>query len=159
MRGPAPHVIALRATTSDDLPSLFRFEQDPEANGLAGTRPRDWATYSARLGEVLRDPGVTARVIIADGELVGSINVLRQEGLDWIGYWISRGYWGRGIATRAIGLMLGEVGMRPLYARASAHNGASLWALLKNGFVEMSRGRAPETQRHVAREVVTLRLG
>lgn len=159
MRGPAPHDIALRATTRDDLPSLFRFEQDPVANELAGTKPRDWATFSARLEEVLRDPGITARVIVADGELVGAINSLKQDGMDWIGYWISREHWGRGIATRAIGLMLGEVATRPLFARASAQNEASLRALLRNGFAEISRGQGPETQRHVAREVVTLRLG
>jgi RimJ/RimL family protein N-acetyltransferase len=159
-----PAVIHLRRTLPTDVPALFQFQLDPAANQLAGTKPRDRAAFDARWEEILRDPpnspaGVTPRVIIADGLLVGSINIFPQEDTDSIGYWIVREHWGRGIATRAIALLIGEVATRPLYARVAAHNAASLRALERNGFVITSRCHRPATDRYIAAETVVLTLG
>ncbi len=154
-------VIRLRRTVAGDLDCLFQFQLDLASNELAGTKPRDLATFNARWEEILRDPvaaGVTPRVIIADEVLVGSINVFPQEGTDSIGYWIGREHWGRGIATRATALMLEEVATRPLYARVATQNIASLRALERNGFVISSRQHCPATDRNVAREMITLML-
>lgn len=136
---------------------------DPEGNRLAGTKPRTWAAFEAKWEEILREPqqpgtDVIPRVIIADGTLVGVINIFPQENTPSIGYWLDRAHWGRGIATRAIALMVGEVTQRPLYARVVVHNAASLGALQRNGFVIESRRYEPEDERYVAGEVVTLRL-
>lgn len=163
MSASRPFAVQLRATSAGDIASLFQFQLDPEANRVAGTKARDLETFQGRWDEILRDhvaAGVMApRVIIADGVLVGQVNVFEQEGTDSIGYWIAREHWGRGIATRAIGLILEEVPIRPLFARVAAHNSASLRALQRHGFVEVSRRHAPETERSVAREMVTLALG
>jgi RimJ/RimL family protein N-acetyltransferase len=105
------------------------------------------------------DPGVTPRIIIADGELVGSINIFPQEGTDSIGYWLAREHWGRGIATRSIALMLEEFAKRPLFARVAAHNTASLRALQRNGFVITARRQSPATERYIAGETIVLTLG
>lgn len=155
-------VIYLRGTVAADVPRLFDFQRDPAANRMAGTKPRDLATFNGRWEEILRDPvlqGVTPRVIVAGGELVGSINISPHEGEPSIGYWIAREHWGRGIATRAIGLMLAEVGVRPLVAQVWDRNIASLRALERHGFVITSRYLSPETERSVAREMIGLRLG
>ncbi|CAG0973406.1 hypothetical protein PHYC_01371 [Phycisphaerales bacterium] len=157
-----PINIHLRVTLPDDLPTLFEFQCDPAANQLAGTKPRDLPAFNARWEELLRDPAgarVTPRVIIAAGALVGSINIFEQEGTDSIGYWIAREHWGRGIATRAISLMIAEVATRPLFARVAVTNVASLRALERNGFVESSRRHCPATERSVAREMITLVIG
>lgn len=160
---PTPKQITLRRTAEADVRLLHTFELDPHSNELAGTKPRDWGTFQARWAQILADPdgtatGVTPRVILADGALVGAINISPQDGLDSIGYWIAREHWGRGIATRAVALMLGEFAKRPLMATAAAHNHPSIRVLEKNGFEIVSRCMTPETARTVQRETVTLLL-
>ncbi len=142
---------------------MHAFEIDPHANELAGTKPRDWQTFAARWATILADrdgsaTGVTPRVILADGVPVGSVNLSPHEGLLSIGYWIGREHWGRGIATRAVELMLRESPQRPIVATAAASNIASHRVLEKNGFVECSRCLTPATERTVQRETVTLVL-
>ncbi len=163
MSRPSPTAITLRRTAAADVPLLHTFELDEASNALAGTKPRDWATFQARWTEILADPsgkltGVTPRVILADGVLAGAVNITPQDGSDFIGYWIGRPHWGRGIATRAVALMLGEFKSRPLYATAGAHNLPSIRVLTKNGFEIIARRMTPETTRTVQRETVTLRL-
>ncbi len=158
MADPRPRDITLRRTLPGDLAMLCGFQLDPESNRLAGTKPRDPAAYHAHWEGVLRDAGVTPRVIIADGVLVGSIDKFVRGGADFIGYWIAREHWGRGIATRAVALMIREVGARPLRARVASHNIASLRALERNGFVAVSRAHDAETDRIVAGESISLEL-
>lgn len=158
-----PFDVTLRRTTEGDLPTLHGFEVDPASNELAGTKPRDWPTFRARWAEILADgdgsvTGVTPRVILADGEIVGAVNIAPHEGQDAIGYWIGREHWGRGIATRAVGLLLREFTRRPVVATAAARNLPSISVLEKNGFVILSRDMTPETARTVQRETVTLVL-
>lgn len=143
----------------EDLSALFRMGSDPVSNELAGTKARTREAFEARWAEIWRDPGVIARTILADGALVGSVNQFVQEGRNSLGYWIDREHWGRGIATRAVGLMLAETATRPLYATASAANEVSLRVLARHGFVVLERRQSPETERYLARETVTLVLG
>lgn len=155
--------ITLRPTSASDVRVLHGFEVDVVSNVMAGTKPRDWATFEARWAEILDDAdgsvtGVTPRVIVADGVVVGAVNIAPHDGADSIGYWIGREHWGRGIATRAVGLMLGEFTRRPLIATTAGHNAASMRVLEKHGFVVASRRMTPETARTVARETVTLEL-
>lgn len=170
-----PSVVVLRRTSAEDVRRLYEFEADPVANEQAGTKPRDWETFRARWEEILGDvdgtkAGVTPRVIVADGEVVGAVNVTPwsgaggvEEGVEGrsIGYWVAREHWGRGIASRAVALMLEElaiVGGRAgvLYATAAGNNLASLRVLEKNGFTVIDRASTAETARCVARETVTL---
>lgn len=155
--------VTLRPTTRADVTLLHGFELDGASNELAGTKPRDWATFQARWEQILEDhdgsaTGVTPRVILADGVLVGSVNIAPDQGHDTIGYWIAREHWGRGIATTAVALMLREFTRRPLYATAAGHNSPSLRVLERNGFEIVSRHATPETTRTLARETVTLVL-
>ncbi|MBY0114403.1 MAG: GNAT family N-acetyltransferase [Phycisphaerales bacterium] len=158
-----PREIVLRRTTAQDLPLLHGWELDEASNTLAGIKPRDWPTFRARWQQILDDndgtaTGVTPRVIVADGLLVGAINIAPHDGSDSIGYWIAREHWGRGIVTRAITLMLTEFRRRPLYATAASGNLASIRVLEKNGFVLVSRRMTPETPRTIERETLTLVL-
>jgi RimJ/RimL family protein N-acetyltransferase len=52
-----------------------------------------------------------------------------------VSYWLGKEYWGKGIATEALGLFLGIIEERPLYARAAKDNAASIRVLEKCGFV------------------------
>lgn len=160
---PPQALISLRRTVAADLRLLHAFELDKASNKLAGTKPRDWPTFHARWTQILADPdgsatGVTPRVILSDGAVVGAVNIAPHEGADSIGYWVAREHWGRGIATRAVALMLGEFARRPLYATTAGHNHPSIRVLQRNGFEIVSRGTTPETARTVQRETVTLVL-
>lgn len=158
-RQPIP--LSLRPATRADLPRLFEIQLDPDANALAGTKPRDLDAFIAKWEEILQGAAagrLTQRVIILDNALVGSIGVFEQEGTDSIGYWIAREQWGRGVATAAIAQMLREVRVRPLYARVASHNVGSLRALERNGFVEQARQHSPATERYTAGETITLVL-
>jgi GNAT superfamily N-acetyltransferase len=72
---------------------------------------------------------------------------------DHVGYWIDRAYWGRGIASRVLHLLLQEVAKRPLVATAATSNRASLRVLQKCGFVvERVRLSPPATATPSARK-------
>jgi RimJ/RimL family protein N-acetyltransferase len=82
-----------------------------------------------------------------------------MDGQDAVGYWIAREHWGRGIATRALGLLLEEVAIRPLHARAARTNAASIRVLERCGFRVTGYEHSPETERYPACEEAVLLLG
>ena len=62
-----------------------------------------------------------------------------MEGDREVTYWVDRAFWGRGIASRALGLLLQADVTRPLTARAASANSRSIAVMTKNGFVETGR--------------------
>ena len=63
-----------------------------------------------------------------------SIAAFPAGGQTQVAYWIERAAWGKGIATRALALLLELVTARPLHARAASDNAGSLRVLQKCGF-------------------------
>ena len=100
----------------------------------------------------------TTRAVFLDGQMVGYISCFPMDGEDHVGYWIDRAYWGMGIASRALHLLLGEVTKRPLVATAATSNGASLRVLQKCGFVVEEVRHAPATDRYPECEEAVLVL-
>ncbi|MDG9700998.1 GNAT family N-acetyltransferase [Streptomyces sp. DH37] len=141
-----PPAVVLRETVPADLPSLFRFQLDPEANRMAAftvADPSDRAAFDARWERILGDPAVVKRTVLADGEVAGSVMVYAprdEPGRREVTYWIAREHWGRGIAGRALAALLAEHPHRPLYARAAKDNHGSLRVLDKCGFVRCGEG-------------------
>jgi len=160
-----PHtpLVTLRPHVAADVPILFGFEQDPAWGATSMTKPRDEATFRAAWARVLGE-GLHQRAILADGVLCGSVGCLwsaspAESGGRWmLGYGLGRAFWGRGIASRAVGLLLKEVQQRPLYATAAASNIASIRVLEKHGFVLVEQRAAAETVRTLAREEVEMVL-
>jgi len=161
--------IHLRPVVPNDIPALYQFQLDPESNDLAGVNPRDLDTFNAVWDKIFNDPETKAvtvprAIVIDDGKggetLVGCINVFRREGLDFVGYWIDRvgGHWGKGYAGRALTLLLEEVPIRPLHARAARSNVASIRVLTRNGFVITGYRHSPATERFHACEEALLVL-
>ena len=128
-------LVSLRNVESNDLLRLWEFQLDPESNQLAVTIPRSVEAFDAHWETALRNPDVTAKAIIVGEVLVGCISCFKEDGLDVVGYWLGKEFWGRGIASRALELLLIEVAIRPLHARVATSNGASLRILQKCGFV------------------------
>lgn len=152
--------VRLRPAEAGDLPVLYAYQLDPGANRLAGTKPRSEASFRAVWERSLGEPGSAARVIEVDGVVVGSVAVFTMEGgVDAVGYWIGREHWGKGYATRALGLLLGEVTRRPLRADVASGNAASMKVLERWGFRRTGTYAGEETERYVAGEVCTFVLG
>jgi RimJ/RimL family protein N-acetyltransferase len=137
----------------DDLPRMYELQLDPDSNRMAVTIPRTREAFDATWAKALADPSATARAILVGDELVGYVSCFPADGRDHVGYWIDRAYWGMGIASRALRLLLDEVTRRPLVATAATSNGASLRVLQKCGFVVEQVRRDPATDRYPECEV------
>lgn len=135
--------VRLRDVTDDDLPILFEYEQEPEANRMAAFPPRDWEAFQAHWAKVLADKRNLAKIIELDGSVAGNIGAWGESTSRELGYWIGQEYWGRGVATRALAAFLAQVPERPLYAHVVKHNHASLRVLEKCGFTIVSESTSP----------------
>jgi RimJ/RimL family protein N-acetyltransferase len=75
------------------------------------------------------------RTVTVDGVPAGNLVAWTQEdGRRFIGYWLGRAYWGRGIGTRALALFLARETTRPLHADPAAANTGSVKLLERHGF-------------------------
>ncbi len=157
-RRSGPLSVCLRPVTPADLPELFRFQSDPDGARMAAVIPRESQSFFSHWERVLADPSTVARAITLDSVLVGDISCFNMEGFDSVGYWIARDYWGRGIATCALALLIDEVRKRPLHARAARHNVASIRVLQRCGFVLTGYQHSPATERFLECEEAVLVL-
>ncbi len=132
-----PEKITLRDVLEDDLPLFFEFQLDAEPNQMAAfsaKNPADYVAFQAHWSKILHDETVTVKSIILGEELIGHIASFEQFGETEVTYWLGRAYWGKGLATQALGLFLAEVTKRPIFARAVKDNVASIRVLEKCGF-------------------------
>ena len=150
--------IRLRNVEPDDLPQLSQMQLDPESNRLAMTIPRSAEAFEANWANALRDPSSTTKAILLGDALVGYALCFGRDGQANVGYWVSREHWGKGIASRALELLLLEVPTRPLYAHVATSNAASLRVLHKCGFVVERVQASPASDRYAACEEAVLVL-
>ncbi|GHG95589.1 N-acetyltransferase GCN5 [Streptomyces lanatus] len=146
--------VSLREVLDADLEAFLVYEHDPEAlrRSRFTPRPRDafmkhWRT------SVLGDETCLVRTVLAGGEVAGSIVSWWEGERRFLGYWLGRPYWGRGIGTRALALFLAAEPTRPLYADPFHANTASVRLLEHHGFQRTG------TVRHGDDEHVLLVLG
>lgn len=148
--------VRLRPVQPGDLPRNYDMQLDPESNLMASTIPRTADVFDSHWAKVLDDPKVAARAILVGEAFVGTVSCFTRDGQDHVGYWIDRAYWGMGIASRALHLLLREIVKRPLVATASTCNVASLRVLQKCGFVVEQVRLAPADDRRPACEIAVL---
>lgn len=134
LAGPRSRRVHLRPVTESDLPVLFEHRRDPEANAMAAFPPREHDAFAAHWSKILATPSVVAVAVVIDDRVAGNIGSWTSDGQRFVGYWLGREYWGRGIATEAMLLFLKLVTERPLYACLARHNVASQRVLEKCGF-------------------------
>ena len=154
-------VVALRPVEDSDLDALFRQMSDPQSVWMAAFTPDDpgdRSAFDAHLARVRNSPGITMRAVTCDGRLAGSIASFVLDGQTEVTYWIDRAAWGRGIATRALTLLLELVPVRPLHARAASDNTGSLRVLQKAGFtiVGTETSFAPGRNRDIEETILRL---
>jgi RimJ/RimL family protein N-acetyltransferase len=133
----------VRVVQDSDLDVLFEQQADPEATAMAAFPARDRERFDAHWARIRLDDMVVLRTILVDGIVAGNIGSWQDNGQRLIGYWIGREYWGRGIATQALALLVSELPTRPLYAHVAVHNLGSIRVLQKGGF---ERDRTQEAQ-------------
>jgi RimJ/RimL family protein N-acetyltransferase len=150
--------VRLREIAPDDLPTMYQFNLDPDANRLAATSPRSAAAFQTHWQNALADSTVVARAISVGDQLAGYISCFRRDGFHFVGYWVGQEFWGQGIATRALELLLVEVTIRPLHAHVAISNRASLRVLQKSGFVVRSVQISPADDRNLECEEALLVL-
>ena len=127
----------LRDVVESDLDALFEQQADPESSAMAAVPSRDRAAFDAHWRRILADENTVVRVIDVDGAAAGHVLSWPSEGRRYIGYWVAREFWGRGLATAGLAELLTELRERPLHALVSSDNVASIRVLEKCGFVEV----------------------
>jgi RimJ/RimL family protein N-acetyltransferase len=137
-------MINLRPVTDADLEPFFEFQSDPVAVAMAAFGSRDRSSHFEHWRtKILVDPGALARTVLVDGDVAGNLLSWSQDGRRYVGYWIGRAFWGRGVATKALKLFTAEVPERPLYALVVLANRGSQRVLEKNGFVRIEERPSP----------------
>ena len=134
--------VKLRPVAPSDFAVLYEQQLDPDATRMAVFPARDWAAFEAHWTKILADPSVVARAIVESGRVAGHVGTWGAHGERLVGYWIGREYWGRGIASAGLALLLEEVRDRPVVAHVAKSNVGSIRVLEKCGFEVVGENHA-----------------
>lgn len=134
--------IDLRDLEDDDLDAIFEMMRDPRAAERAAftaADPDDRVAFDEWMLRERANDDVTLFVVTEDGGFAGTAASFLVDGEREITVWIAPHAWGRGVGSTVIRLLVAREAERPLYARISAGNAASLALVTKLGFTEVSR--------------------
>lgn len=134
----------LRLLAPADLAFVFELQSDPVSAAMAAIPVRDRAAFDAHWATLLDDASNRAWIVDYDGKPVGDLQSWLDGDHREIGYRVARAWWGRGVASGAVRLLLTVLPDRPLYARTAAGNGGSQRVLDRCGFVKTSEATAPD---------------
>lgn len=137
--------IELRDLDDDDLDAIFEMMRDREGIAMAAFTAEDPADRGAFDEWITRQRGnsdVLYQVVTENGGFAGTAAVFTIDGDREVSFWIARHAWSRGVATAALRLLVSREAVRPLFARAAAHNAAAIAVLRHAGFTEVSRNVA-----------------
>ncbi|MFE7754183.1 GNAT family N-acetyltransferase [Streptomyces sp. NPDC057418] len=127
--------VRLRDVGEADLEVFHAQEHDPEAARRSNFPPREREVFMNHWKtRVLGDPSVFVQAVTVDGELAGNLVAWWEGDRRFLGYWLGRKFWGRGIGTQALGLFLDRETARPLHADPHKGNTGSVRLLEKHGF-------------------------
>jgi RimJ/RimL family protein N-acetyltransferase len=153
--------VRLREVQDNDLPAFWEQVTDPQVQLMAavtrnyhydrGEFDRFWAVVRA-------DPGVIVRTVLADGAVAGNAAIFGPPSGREVTYVVDRRFWGRGVATAALALLIELEDARPLHADAAADNAGSIRVLEKCGFAITGRSRGFARARGADIEMVHLTL-
>lgn len=142
--------IKLRPWTISDLPSLLKYANNPNiAANLTNGFPHPYTKADGLkfIAFANQDAPVHIFAIEVDGEAVGGIGIHPQHDIHEknaeLGYWLAEPYWGRGIISEAIPLVISfafeTFPITRIFARPFGRNIASQKVLEKNGFILEAR--------------------
>lgn len=144
--------ITLRPLVPGDAPRITELADNARVAAFLRDRfPQPYRREDAEqfLAYLEENAGQTlARAICVDGQVAGMISA--EQGCDIyrfnaeIGYWLGEGYWGKGVASQALGrfvtLVFGsDFMLKRLEAQVFEQHLGSIRVLEKNGFVREGR--------------------
>lgn len=136
-------MITIRPVDEADFETFYRHQSDPVAAEMAVFGQRGHDDFIAHWRTILANPELFARAVLADEVVVGNVMSWSSDGLRYVGYWIDRDWWGRGVASEGLRQSIGEIQDRPLWALVVVSNIGSQRVLQKNGFVRASQRPSP----------------
>lgn len=144
--------IALRLVAESDAEALSELVTRNREHLLIGGPARSdaWCSVSGQRAQIAQqliehDAGRTLPMLITSGgEVVGTmtLNEILRGPAQWasLGYWVDERWTGRGVATRAVALMLETaftaLSLHRIHAGVGVDNPASAAVLARNGFRE-----------------------
>ena len=144
--------ILLRPWRESDAATLFKYASDPEVGPRAGWPPHKSVEESLEIiRTVFRTETMWAVELKETGEAIGCVGYLPAAASNLeipsdqceVGYWIARTYWGKGICTEAMRLVvdycLNEKGFSVLWGTYFPSNPASGRVMEKCGFADTGR--------------------
>ena len=144
--------IILRPWREDDAETLYKWASDPEVGPRAGWPPHQSVEESREIIRgIFGGEGMWAVELKETGEAIGCIgylpasvsNLAIAEDEGEVGYWIARPYWGLGICSEALRMVIEycfcEKGFSALWGDYFPENPASGRVLEKCGFVDTCR--------------------
>lgn len=144
--------IILRPWRESDADTLFKWASDPEVGPKAGWPPHGSVEESLEvIRTIFSAEGMWAVEWKETGEPIGSVGYLPASHSNLeipddqceVGYWIARPFWGRGICTEALRLVVDhcfrEKGFSVLWGDYFPENPASGRVMEKCGFEDTGR--------------------
>ncbi len=128
-------LVRLRDVRAEDLDAFFEHQRDPEGVAMAAFPSRDEEAFRSHWARVLANAENRTRTIEVAGTVAGHVACFPLNDVLNVGYWLGRSFWGKGIATAALGQFLREIQARPLFAHVAVHNVGSRRVLEKCGFI------------------------
>ena len=110
--------ILLRHWQESDADVLYEYASDPDVGTMAGWPPHKSREESMEvIRTVFNNPTTWAIVLKETGKVVGAMgygpscecSLPSREGEPTVGYWIGKPYWGKGICTEALRLMIDHI--------------------------------------------------
>lgn len=143
--------VTLRDAEEADAPVIAELANDYEVAKMVATMPHPYALEDAyvfldKIKEKFKAGKGHSLAISVDGGFAGMAGwFCNEEDVLEIGYWVGRKYWGRGIAGKAVSLILDVIrkelpDVTEVLAQYMIENPASGRVLEKNGFVKQGEG-------------------
>lgn len=164
--------LILRPWRESDAETLFKYASDPDVGPRAGWPPHKSVEESRGIiRTVFSSEGMWAVELKETGEPIGCVGYLPASHSNLkisddqceVGYWIARPYWGKGICTEALLMVIDhcfhEKGFTVLWGDYFPENPASGRVMEKCGFVDTGREvLCPNLEVGSDRPVRTMRL-
>jgi RimJ/RimL family protein N-acetyltransferase len=131
--------VRLRQVEPADIPVFYEHQADPVSARMVAFASRDREAHAAHLQRITTDPDVVLRTVVEGDAVAGQVLSFPRNGVREVGYWLGREFWGRGIATAALGEFLRIDTSRPLHGVVAETNMASRRVLERHGFVVAGR--------------------
>ncbi len=149
--------VLLRDVIKADLLIFYEHQRDPDALRMAAFPFREREVFLAHWEKILQNESLIKQTIIFEKQVAGNIVSWEESGRRLIGYWIGKAFWGKGIATQALSMLLESLKTRPLYAHVAKQNIGSIRVLEKCGFtISSSEKRGSNISSEEPEEVIMI---